>query len=205
LRLSVSAIGHFAAFHRPVKGNGPYIELVGWIIAREAATSVQSFCRRRPEIWARSPPSHQAHQGKAGGRVSAVGHAVGTIGICFWRRLLLDLAEQGVTGTSLRWIADSATLLFARPNCRALPHGFGSSEGDPKKRPPRWSKPRLQKHRPLNLTFLGVLGVLVVNKTSRNMQSASRQHRLNVSFLGAFVPWCLRTDPGRVSLRGSSS
>jgi len=36
--------------------------------------------RERPDIWARSPPRHQEHQGKAGGRVPAVGLAVGTIG-----------------------------------------------------------------------------------------------------------------------------
>ena len=93
------------------------------------------------------------------------------------RRLLLDLEERVVTGTSLRWIADSANRFLDQPDCRPLPYGFGFSASQPRTVTSRWSKPRVQRHRPLNQPFLRVLGVLVVNKTSRIMHGASRTHR----------------------------
>jgi hypothetical protein len=60
---------------------------------------------------------------------------------------------------------------LAQLHCRPLPHGFGFSARQSKPAPsPRWSKPRVQQHRPLNRPFLGVL---VVNKNSQSMYGLS--------------------------------
>ena len=145
------------------------IELVEGIVARWEATSGRTFWMRRPGVRARltTKTPRAPRKGRFKGllcRPCGRDH----------RRLLLDLEERVVTGTSLRWIADSANRFLDQPDCRPLPYGFGFSACQPRTVTSRWSKPRVQQRRHLDLRFLGALGVLVVNKTSRTMQSASR-------------------------------